>query len=89
MRQWLIHAALTTTLLLLFCIWFPATSSVAAYVVQSAPIFGAAFVLSFLISRQVVSFWWGEHVQLRGVGGKSGWQRRQRQNQNQNKEHNP
>lgn len=85
MRQTLIHAAFTTTALLFFCIWFPAASAVAAFIVQNAPIFGAAFVLSFLISRQVAAYWWAEHVQLRGVGGKSGWQRRQRQTQN--KEH--
>ena len=81
MRQWLIHAALTTLALLSFCLLLPAASSVAAYIIDRAPIFGAAFILAALISRQTFSYWWAEHVQLRGVGGKSRWQRQQ------NKEH--
>ena len=70
----LIHAFATTIALLLFCTWFPATSSVAAFIVQSAPIFGLAFITAALVSRTSLIWWWQVHVRLRGVGSKSGWQ---------------
>ena len=70
----LLHALLTTATLFLFCVWFPATSSVAAFVVQSAPVFGAAFLIAALIARTSLIWWWQVHVRLRGVGSKSGWQ---------------
>lgn len=85
MRQWLIHAALTTTLLLAFCLLFPASAAIAAYIVDRAPIFGAAFIFAFLISRQTFSYWWAEKIQLRGVGSKSGWQRHQRKQQQEHR----
>lgn len=70
----LVHALATTATLLLFCLWFPATSTVAAFIVQAAPGFGAAFIAAALVSRSAGIWWWREHVQLRGVGAKSGWQ---------------
>lgn len=85
MQKWLIHAGLTTIALLFFTIWFPVASSVAAYIISHAPVFGAAFVLAFLISRQAFAFWWAEHIQLKGVGSKSRWQHQQNQNQGVNK----
>ena len=70
----LIHALVTTATLLLFCLWFPATSTVAAFIVQSAPMFGVAFVAASLVARTSLIWWWQVHIRLRGVGSKSGWQ---------------
>ena len=70
----LIHALATTAALLMFCTIAPATSSVAAFIVQSAPIFGAAFIAAALVSRTSLIWWWEVNVRLRGVGSKSGWQ---------------
>lgn len=77
MRQFLLNAALTTAALFAFCVFFPAASSIAAYIINSAPIFGTAFIVTALITRQSLGYWWAEHVQLRGVGSKSRWQRSQ------------
>lgn len=77
MRTWLINCSITTTAILFFCFLFPSTADVAAYIINSAPIFGACFILTVLISRQAILYWWAEHMMLRGVGGKSRWQRDQ------------
>lgn len=79
MRQTLLHAALTIIALLFFCIEFPAASGVAAYIVQHAAPFAACWVLAFLVSRRAAIFWWAEHIQLKGVGSKSRWQRQHNQ----------
>ena len=79
MQKWFIQTSLTAIALLLSCNAFPRVTFAAAYVVQHNLVFGGALALAAVACKAAIASWWATHIQLRGVGGKSGWQRKQRQ----------
>ena len=78
MKKWFTQTFLTAIALLLACKLFPRVTFAAAFVVQHDLAFGSALALAAVICKSAVQVWWATHIQLRGVGGKSGWQRKQR-----------
>jgi hypothetical protein len=78
MKKWLIQTVLTAAVLFLACWYLPRSTSVLAYIVQYSQAFGFALIFSFVICKKAGLSWWAQHIQLRGVGGKSRWQLQQR-----------
>jgi len=80
MQKWFVQTILTAIALLLACVFFPRATFALSFIVQHNLAFGSALIFSSVICKSAVQGWWATHIQLRGVGGKSGWQRKQRDN---------
>ena len=78
MQKWFVQIILTAIALLCACNAFPRVSFAAAYVVQHNLLFGGALALAAVACKSAFASWWATHIQLRGVGGKASWQRKQR-----------